>query len=567
MKISFEIKDKDIAGRIGKLEIENEHNGTKKCIETPALMPVYNVNNPVVSIEELKDKFNTKILMTNAYILLKSHKEKVIEEGIHKFLNFDGIIAVDSGSYQLMEYGSIDISNKEILKFEESIKAEIGSFLDIPTLPDAYKKIADENLTETLKRAKEAKELNLNLIINAAIQGGTFIDLRAKAAKEISKNFELNAIGGIVRLMEEYRFDELINIIVNVKKNIKASNVVHAFGLGHPMIFGLAVALGCDIFDSAAYALFAKDKRYITNYGTKKISELEYLPCSCPVCHNKNPNDLDEHDIALHNLYVSYEEIRKVKQAIKENNLWEYIEMRAISHPNLYKAVKALKKHRKFLSQFDPITKRSAFFDFGFDIRTEIYNVKKRIKNVNVGKDDFVKVGIFGNVPKQILDMYPFNAFGIKSDASDEEKIKTIMQYQFGKDADKILDKFNLIIKRSKNTKRIRWIYDSKTKELIASVRAQDHFIIPHKKLGEELHKFFKFPKLRVVISDEAVPFVKEGRNVFAKFITNIDKNLRAGEECLVVDKQDNLIATGTLLLAPIECMSFKRGVAVRVRK
>jgi len=29
MKISFEIKDKDIAGRIGKLEIENEHNGTK----------------------------------------------------------------------------------------------------------------------------------------------------------------------------------------------------------------------------------------------------------------------------------------------------------------------------------------------------------------------------------------------------------------------------------------------------------------------------------------------------------------------------------------------------------
>jgi len=293
MKISFEIKDKDIAGRIGRLEIENEHNGTKKCIETPALMPVYNVNNPVVSIEELKDKFNAKILMTNAYILLKTHKEKVIGEGIHKFLNFDGIIAVDSGSYQLMEYGSIDISNKEILKFEESIGAEIGSFLDIPTLPDAYKKIADENLTETLKRAKEAKELNLNLIINAAIQGGTFIDLRAKAAKEISKNFELNAIGGIVRLMEEYRFDELVDIIVAAKKKSRASNVVHAFGLGHPMLFGLAVALGCDIFDSAAYALFAKDKRYITNYGTKKISELEYLPCSCPVCHNKNPNDLD----------------------------------------------------------------------------------------------------------------------------------------------------------------------------------------------------------------------------------------------------------------------------------
>jgi len=243
MKISFEIKDKDIAGRIGNLEIKDENKGISKIIETPTLMPVYGLNNPILSIDELKEKFNAKILMTNAYVLFKSpDKNKVIEQGIHKFLNFDGIIAVDSGSYQLMKYGDIDMSNSEILKFEEGIGAEIGSFLDIPTLPDAYKKIADENLAVTLKRAKEAKELNLDMMINAAIQGGTFMDLRAKAAREISKSYDLNAIGGIVRLMEEYRFEELIDIIVAAKKNIRASNVVHAFGLGHPMLFGLAVA-------------------------------------------------------------------------------------------------------------------------------------------------------------------------------------------------------------------------------------------------------------------------------------------------------------------------------------
>ncbi len=565
MKISFEIKDKDIAGRIGRLEIKDKDNQSK-VIETPALMPVYGLNNPILSIDKLKSKFNAKILMTNAYMLFKSEEKKnnVLEQGIHKFFNFDGIIAVDSGSYQLMKYGDIDISNSEILKFEEHIGAEIGSFLDIPTLPDAYKRLAEENLTVTLKRAKEAKNLNLNLVVNAAIQGSTFMDLRAKAAREISKNFELNAIGGIVRLMEEYRFEDLVNIIVAAKKNIRAGNIVHAFGLGHPMLFGLAVGLGCDIFDSAAYALFAKDKRYITNYGTKKISELEYLPCSCPACHNKNPCDLDEHDIALHNLYVSYEEIRRIKQAIKENTLWEYIEMRAISHPSLYKAVRTLKKHRKFLSEFDPITKRSAFFDFGFDSRTEIYNVKSRAKNVKT--ENLINVKPFGNVPQEILDIYPLNVFGIKSDADDKEKVKAIMQYQFGENAAQILAQFNLIIKRSRKTKRIRWIHDNKTKELLGSVRASDHFIIPHKKLAEELHKFFKFPKLRIAIADEAVPFVKEGMNVFAKFVINADKNLRAGDECLVVDKDDNLIATGTLMLAPRECTSFKRGVAVRVR-
>jgi len=192
MKISFEIKDKDIAGRIGRLEIKDKDKQSK-VIETPALMPVYGLNNPILSIDELKSKFNAKILMTNAYVLFKSEEKrnKVIEQGIHKFLNFDGIIAVDSGSYQLMKYGDIDISNSEILKFEEKIGAEIGSFLDIPTLPDAYKRIAEENLTVTLKRAKEAKNLNLNLVVNAAIQGSTFMDLRTKAAREISKNFDL----------------------------------------------------------------------------------------------------------------------------------------------------------------------------------------------------------------------------------------------------------------------------------------------------------------------------------------------------------------------------------------
>ncbi|PKP60848.1 MAG: hypothetical protein CVT88_01845 [Candidatus Altiarchaeales archaeon HGW-Altiarchaeales-1] len=53
---------------------------------------------------------------------------------------------------------------------------------------------------------------------------------------------------------------------------------------------------------------------------------------------------------------------------------------------------------------------------------------------------------------------------------------------------------------------------------------------------------------------------------LICKDIINADKNLRAGDECLVVDKDDNLIATGTLMLAPGECTSFKRGVAVRVR-
>jgi archaeosine-15-forming tRNA-guanine transglycosylase len=36
----------------------------------------------------------------------------------------------------------------------------------------------------------------------------------------------------------------------------------------------------------------------------------------------------------------------------------------------------------------------------------------------------------------------------------------------------------NLVVKKSRNTKRIRWLYEGN--EMVASVRAGDHFIIPH---------------------------------------------------------------------------------------
>ncbi|CEG12049.1 hypothetical protein MSIBF_A190003 [groundwater metagenome] len=37
-----------------------------------------------------------------------------------------------------------------------------------------------------------------------------------------------------------------------------------------------------------------------------------------------------------------------------------------------------------------------------------------------------------------------------------------------------------------------------------------------------------------MVIDDEAVEFVKEGKSVFAKFVREVDRNLRPKDECLI---------------------------------
>ncbi|MEM1847414.1 MAG: hypothetical protein QXE35_05805, partial [Acidilobaceae archaeon] len=58
----FEIKDVDLAGRIGRLRIRG------KSLETPAFFPVINVLKQEVSIEEI-EKAGFKQLIVNAYIL------------------------------------------------------------------------------------------------------------------------------------------------------------------------------------------------------------------------------------------------------------------------------------------------------------------------------------------------------------------------------------------------------------------------------------------------------------------------------------------------------------------
>lgn len=563
----FEIRDKDIAARIGKLEL----NGKK--IETPTLMPVYNPNKPLITPEEMEKEFKSRILMTNSYIILKDEKLKddVLKDGIHKFMNFNGIIATDSGSYQLMEYGNVSATNREIIQFQEDIDSDIGSFLDVPTLPDSYKPRALEQLELTLERAEEAK--NAKFLVNAGIQGSTYLDLREKAARRIGKEFRLCAIGGIVRLMENYRFSELVEIISVVKNNIPADRVVHAFGLGHPMVFSLAIALGCDIFDSAAYALYAENFRYLTPTGTKHLEELNYLPCSCPVCNRYGlelkelPENEKVRELARHNLYVSFEEINRVKEAIKENNLWELLGVRCRAHPKLFSSLKKITE-QKWLASLDPITKRSAFYYQGTESkkRTEVINAKKRMKRVS--SENKIKVAPFGNIPIEIRDIYPFNSLKnekdeIECEISDIGKIRGIMDYQFSSGAGELIsDKVK--IKRSRKTKRIRWIYEEN--ELIASIRTSDHFVIPKIPLAERLHRKFKYPRLRVVVNDDAVPFVKEGKSVFAKFVEEIDPELRARDEVLIVDGNDSLLRVGTLVLSPREAKDFSRGIAVRVR-
>jgi 7-cyano-7-deazaguanine tRNA-ribosyltransferase len=366
--MSFEIIDRDLMARIGVLKTKSG------VIETPLLFPVINPGIQPIPPKRLEREFECRALITNAYIINKNFKDIAIEKGLHKFLDFSGSIMTDSGAYQLLIYKGIKTTPKEIVQFQEAIDADIATILDIPTGWGVPKTYARYTVKETIKRAKTLEQMKSrdDLAWVGPVQGGQYLDLVARSAREMGKlPFQVHALGSPTPVMEQYKFDVLVDMIVTAKMNLPPDRPLHLFGAGHPFMFALAVALGCDLFDSAAYALFARQDRYLTESGTSRLEKLQYFPCSCPVCNKTNPETMralpqDERHrlLAEHNLHISFCELRRIKQATSEGRLWEHMEMRAHGHPSLLQALKKVAKYSKYLERQSSVTKNGGIFFF-----------------------------------------------------------------------------------------------------------------------------------------------------------------------------------------------------------
>lgn len=383
--MSFEVLGRDLLGRIGRLKTKSG------VVETPVLLPVINPAVQPISPKKMQEEFKCQALITNAYILRKHFGNELAKKGVHNLLNFSGVIVTDSGAYQILAYGNVDVTPEEIVRYQEDINTDIATILDVPTGWGISKKYAEQTVNETLNRAKNLAKIKQrdDIIWIGPVQGGQYFDLVTYSAKEMGKlPFEIHALGSPTPVMEQYLFDTLVDMILTAKINLPPERPLHLFGAGHPFMFSLAVALGCDLFDSAAYAIYARENRYLTEYGTIRLDELEYLPCSCPVCVKNDPKDMKfmpeakrQEMLALHNLHVSLSEVKRIKQAITEGRLWEHLEVRAHGHPSLLKALKTMAKYKEYLEKQSPLAKKSGLFFFSSlaQIRPEVVSYERRL--------------------------------------------------------------------------------------------------------------------------------------------------------------------------------------------
>ena len=385
MALAFEVRESDLMGRTGILKVGG------KALETPCLLPVIHPVNQAVTTRELKE-MGFQGLMTNSYIIHSRRRQEALKKGIHRMLDFDGVFMTDSGGYQVLEYGDLGTDYRKVAAFQAGIGSELAVTLDKPTgfsESEAYArstmKLSLENAVATMKEFGEEETTWVG-----PVQGGLFPRLlRRSASSLVDAGFGFLALGSPVQVMENYRFADLARMIIATKRAVPYSVPLHLFGAGHPLTMALAVALGCDTFDSASYILFAREGRYMTERGVSRLKMMKFLPCSCRVCEATSVKELLELSreertrlLAIHNLLVLRKEVEACREAVAEGRLWDLVREKAACHPRLSEALAELPRADGLLREGTPPLKEKGLLvrDSVDYIRPELQEAKKRLE-------------------------------------------------------------------------------------------------------------------------------------------------------------------------------------------
>jgi 7-cyano-7-deazaguanine tRNA-ribosyltransferase len=342
----FEITERDGWSRLGRLHTDTH------VLNTPALLPVINPNIRTVEPREMWERYGFEALITNSYVIWKHDrlKAEAVENGVHNLLDYPGVIMTDSGTFQNYVYGDVEVGVAEIVEFQREIGVDIATMLDVFGTPQMSREEIESAVRVTSERGPESLDAAKDTLLNGPIQGGVHADMRKLSAELMgAQDFAVHPIGGIVPLMERQRYKELVQIILACREQIPWNRPIHMFGCGHPHLFPICIALGADLFDSAAYALFARDDRMLMPWGTVKLADLTEFPISTAAFSGKTVDEvrlLNDEDrcklLAHHNLEVTASELARCRQAIRDGTIWKLVEERSHTNAALREATEYL---------------------------------------------------------------------------------------------------------------------------------------------------------------------------------------------------------------------------------
>jgi len=144
-------------------------------------------------------------------------------------------------------------------------------------------------------------------------------------------------------------------------------------------------------------------------------------------------------------------------------------------------------------------------------------------------------------------------------------RIRSVADYQFGKGVGLALFPGNVKVVFSRKTGRIRYVY-LETKRL-GTMRPTDGFFSLSIEGAKRIVQKRIPAKCFVAVRRDVAKFIAEGGDAFAAHVVRADDEVRAKDEVIILDEENNILAVGRAVLSGMEMQAFKRGVAVKVRR
>ncbi len=381
-KISFTVnnEDKKTEARTGKLKIGS------KIVKTPIMFHGTILNGkpePWVYFREQGKEKNIQGLMINAYEIIKSikHKQKIFDSNIHAFLNFDGIVFMDSGGYLIQKNQDFEINLEEVVEIYKKTSPDLLASLDLPLGPNQNKTQRKFNIKKSLDNwGLMSQEFNNIMPI---IHGYTKEEIKHFCDCLACYDTPVIGIGSLVPLIRsakktkkigiesgfaisnEYTTQQfIIDSIKYVRKRFP-DKFLHVFGIGSSSTMHLMFALGVDSIDSMGWRLKAAfgaiqlpktgDRFILPSPARKnrpKLSKLEieqFKKCNCGIHENNSLKKINDSFKlrAIHNAYVFMKENHRALNKIANKQYAEFLEIN-LKNSQYFSLFKYGQRKRKF---------------------------------------------------------------------------------------------------------------------------------------------------------------------------------------------------------------------------
>lgn len=308
-------------------------------LETPVLFPVRNIgkrssDNTPEYVDKIPE-FNTAMVNARSIRQRKPQWER-IRDGASLRDEMDvpesTIVFADSGGFDFKSE-SVDTTPEKTLQTQEVIDADIYGTVDVPLSRENRSAQNDRYVTENANRAIEASEAHCgDSLLFASVHGYDPEKIRNGIQYlETHGDFDGYALGSLVPIRTDYK--KVIKLILSARRS--TDKHLHVYGLGGLVYQPLLLYLGVDSFDSTAFIRSAGNRNYlIPGFGGEELSnieDMEYLPCSCPVCGSRRLDQIreDRELLTRHNLWALAVELRKFRyMAEAEGDIEGYLELR-----------------------------------------------------------------------------------------------------------------------------------------------------------------------------------------------------------------------------------------------